>query len=454
MFLFATPDSNRYGFFKCLGLMVAYLLVDSYNHGSDNRHYLKTHTLSNLEADLRKHLGRSLLADTQSACPASRFAATNANGLWEYSPYLCGEGLTEALQLAYLASMWIWDNVSELTMMVHLYNMLRQKGYITVRIPLYEIFLDNFKDAVFAKGIIPTSRFAEGLLNRIGRHNVELCRIKRTEKIIAPKACDVYRVDQWFLQKNNSYKRKSLLLLLATADWDPSRIPDADIDLDSHLAYHRLRKVRKLVDASTGQTRLDETVFVQRLVEAGADKGKLLECVSRIQSDLDFISTGIDTENKMWYMKPRQHLELTSLLGPAREDLIEDICGEFPLSGVDFMQIGVFIGMTICHFEEVLGRDNNRLYREAYLANAPWAFMKKAKLLNLALQGNDEECLRKMAGQMQVELLREYNLVYWKKVEKVEDLRERLIGRLLERSNDMMEEFLAWFEQDLLDLCL
>ncbi|KAJ3956603.1 hypothetical protein N0V92_006838 [Colletotrichum tropicale] len=452
MFLFATPDSNRYGYFKCLRLMVDYLLCDTYDHGWDNRHYLKTHTLSNLEKDLRKHLGRSPLADTQTASPGSRFAATNANGLWEYSPYLCGEGLAEALQLAYLASMWIWDNVGELTMMVHLYNMLVQKGYMGVRIPLYEIFLDHFKDAVFAKGIVPTSRFSESLLNRIGRHNVELCRIKRTGKIIPPKDCNVYRVDRWFHEKNNFYKRKSLLLLLADADWNPSRITDIEIALGSHLAYHRLQKARKVIDPETGNTQLEGTVLVQRHVEGGFDKRELLVRMSKIQHTLDVIHAAFESKSNAWFITPREHSELTGLLGPAKEDLINDICGSFPLSGMDFMQMGVFIGTTICHFEKVLDQHGNKLFKEAYLPGAPWGFMKKTKLLNLALQGNDEECLKAMAGQMQMKFLLDYSMVYW---ENVEHPRERLVRKVLKTYNmETMEEFLNYFKQEFLDKLL
>ncbi|KAF5499209.1 FAD-dependent monooxygenase sdnN [Colletotrichum fructicola] len=452
MFLFATPDSNRYGYSKCLRLMVDYLLCDTYEHGWDNRHYLKTHTLSNLEKDLRKHLGRSPLADTQSASPGSRFAATNANGLWEYSPYLCGEGLAEALQLAYLASMWIWDNVGELTMMVHLYNMLVQKGYMAVRIPLYEVFLDHFKDAVFAKGIVPTSRFSESLLNRIGRHNVELCRVKRTEKIIVPKDCNVYRVDRWFHEKNNFFKRKSLLLLLADADWNASRIPDTEIALGSHLAYHRLQKARRIIDPETGNVQLEETVLVQRHVEGGFDKRELLVRMSKIRHTLDVIHAAIESKSNAWFITPREHSELTGLLGPAKEDLINDICGSFPLSGMDFMQMGIFIGTTICHFEKVLEQHGNKLFKEAYLPGAPWAFMKKAKLLNLALQGNDEECLKAMAGQMQMKFLLDYSLVYW---ENVEHPRERLVRKVLKTYNmETVEEFLNYFKQEFLDKLL
>ncbi|KAI8290486.1 hypothetical protein K4K60_005312 [Colletotrichum sp. SAR11_57] len=320
MFLFATPDSNRYGYSKCLRLMVDYLLCDTYEHGWDNRHYLKTHTLSNLEKDLRKHL------------------ATNANGLWEYSPYLCGEGLAEALQLAYLAN------------------------------------------------------------------------------------------------------------------WNASRIPDTEIALGSHLAYHRLQKARRIIDPETGNVQLEETVLVQRHVEGGFDKRELLLRMSKIRHTLDVIHAAIESKSNAWFITPREHSELTGLLGPAKEDLINDICGSFPLSGMDFMQMGIFIGTTICHFEKVLEQHGNKLFKEAYLPGAPWAFMKKAKLLNLALQGNDEECLKAMAGQMQMKFLLDYSLVYW---ENVEHPRERLVRKVLKTYNmETVEEFLNYFKQEFLDKLL
>jgi hypothetical protein len=46
--------------------------------------------------------------DGWSGMPPSRFAATNANGLWEYSPYLCAVGLVEALELVYKLGMIHW----------------------------------------------------------------------------------------------------------------------------------------------------------------------------------------------------------------------------------------------------------------------------------------------------------------------------------------------------------
>lgn len=44
---------------------------------------------------------------------ASRFSSTNANGLWEYSLFLCVVGLVEDHNLSYCFGMSVWDRLPE-----------------------------------------------------------------------------------------------------------------------------------------------------------------------------------------------------------------------------------------------------------------------------------------------------------------------------------------------------
>ena len=46
-------------------------------------------------------LGETKYAYVLNTIAPYRFSNTNANGLWDYSPFLCGVGLAEALELAY-----------------------------------------------------------------------------------------------------------------------------------------------------------------------------------------------------------------------------------------------------------------------------------------------------------------------------------------------------------------
>ena len=96
----------------------------------------------------------------------SRFSNTNANGLWEYSPFLCGVGLVKALELAYGMSFLVWDRIPEPMCLVHLHSMLVQKGYIQQEIGLYASLQELFPAAFSVGGKGPTSDFTGVFLAR------------------------------------------------------------------------------------------------------------------------------------------------------------------------------------------------------------------------------------------------------------------------------------------------
>jgi len=61
-----------------------------------------------MRLDFQEWFGVSKYKFGLNTIPPSRFSNTDSNGLWEYSPMLCGVGLAEALQLAYVHGMWLW----------------------------------------------------------------------------------------------------------------------------------------------------------------------------------------------------------------------------------------------------------------------------------------------------------------------------------------------------------
>ncbi|KAJ4157104.1 hypothetical protein NW754_008746 [Fusarium falciforme] len=81
--------------------------------------------------DFVNWLGESKYMSGLTTIPPSRFSDHNPNGLWEYSPFLCGVGLTEGLELAYIMGVSLWDKIPEPMLLIHLHNMLVQKGYLT-----------------------------------------------------------------------------------------------------------------------------------------------------------------------------------------------------------------------------------------------------------------------------------------------------------------------------------
>lgn len=108
------------------------------------KHGQVTEILEGMLWDFRDWLGESKYKYGLNTIPPSRFSHADSNGLWEYSPFLCGVGLTEGLEMAYLLGMWIWDQLPEVMYMVHLHNMLVQRGYIKQPVGLYASLAEIF----------------------------------------------------------------------------------------------------------------------------------------------------------------------------------------------------------------------------------------------------------------------------------------------------------------------
>lgn len=60
-------------------------------------------------------------------------------------------------------------SIPEPVLLVHLYNMLVKKGYITEPVGLYATLEELFTEAFYVDGQAPTSDVFEALTNRIGR---------------------------------------------------------------------------------------------------------------------------------------------------------------------------------------------------------------------------------------------------------------------------------------------
>ncbi|KAJ2901749.1 hypothetical protein MKZ38_001421 [Zalerion maritima] len=99
--------------------------------------------------------------------PPSRFAPKNPNGLWSYSPFLCGAGLMEALQISYSVGMLMFDRLSAPTLCIHLHNMLCRRDYVDPPNPSFSELEETFSRGFFAAGKIPDQNFGRELTARI-----------------------------------------------------------------------------------------------------------------------------------------------------------------------------------------------------------------------------------------------------------------------------------------------
>ncbi|KAK6222923.1 hypothetical protein LQW54_000734 [Pestalotiopsis sp. IQ-011] len=167
LFLDREQERTGRGFLQAVHVVEQLFERDAMMNGNPNRHTEHMEIVKIAQDDIRDWLGESKYMYGLNTIPPSRFSKTNTNGLWEYSPYLCGVGLMEGLELSYLLGMMVWDRTPEPFLLIHLHNMLVKKGYIAQPLGLYLTLQEVFARGFFVDGKAPTSNFQEALVARI-----------------------------------------------------------------------------------------------------------------------------------------------------------------------------------------------------------------------------------------------------------------------------------------------
>ncbi|KAL1858888.1 hypothetical protein Daus18300_009757 [Diaporthe australafricana] len=271
------------GYLQAVHVLNQVLEKDIQKHGDSGGQKDLIEVQQMLQEEFTDWLGESKYMHGLTTIPPTRFAKTNPNGLWEYSPFLCGVGLLEGLELSYRLSLVLWDRLPDPVLLIHLHNMLVQKGYIQQPVGLYAIFQNLFTECFFTDGKIPTSNFVEAFNSRInemnkGRHNQ-----RASVRNAARAGLGLHGILD--ISTNNFFKKKSNILLYREVDWNPDRIEDKDITVGSLLAMLRLSQTRKILDPETGKHRLEETELVKRHLaqKPGLDADELLDKASSFQ---------------------------------------------------------------------------------------------------------------------------------------------------------------------------
>ncbi|CAG8375794.1 unnamed protein product [Penicillium salamii] len=237
---------------------------DATMHGDPKRNAFFKDLMVELCEDFIDWLGESKYQSGLVGIPPSRFSETNSNGLWEYSPFLCGAGLSEALELSYGAAMLIWDNVPEPICIIHLHNMLAQKGLLKRGVGLWNALgVDLFQDAIF-NGKPPTSNFLKAFEDRVGAANSqrEIFRNRAQRAQMARNATKLS--DLLDPSVNRFFKLKSMLEVYKAVNWNPDRISDEEIPTPSMLSFLRITETKQIKDRVTGEVKLEETDLVKR----------------------------------------------------------------------------------------------------------------------------------------------------------------------------------------------
>lgn len=391
----------------------------------------------------RDWLGESKYMSGIDTIPPSRFSDTNSNGLWEYSPFLCGVGLMEGLEIAYRLGMFLWDRMFEPLLAVHLHNMLVQKGYITDPVGLYSSLQSIFQEAFFGQSDVPTSDFAAVLLNRIFERSDTLTtrsRVAQRREIARSDSTDIHAILD--VRRNKFFTLKPNLILYREANWNTERIPERDITIGSVLGIMRLSQTKQLVDPETGKRRLEPTELVRRhlaetthgrpaetedsLIELvdgveAASKGlrerqEAAQLVDRVRSQFpDGMCNASELRSRNQVAGGGAPLQVrgSELLEGVKLDIHADIAGNSPVSSLNYAWVTVRFMILFEKTEAELKKRRNTVYVRAFETDPAWKRLPRVGLVYMAMLDEDEECLRVMAREFQNLRSGFVNHVYW-----------------------------------------
>ncbi|KXH31477.1 hypothetical protein CSIM01_04096 [Colletotrichum simmondsii] len=292
---------------------------------------------------------------TGDILPTSRFDHTGPNGMWRYSPYLCGVGVMEGLERVYRTSMLTWDSLEEPTAMIHLHNMLVQQGHIKQPLAYYQVLQDMFRDSFFPDGQVPRSNFAEAFLG-IGELLWGDGRAK--PKPALPKSAGYHRsID---VSTNVAFNTKSHLLVYREANWHIEWIPDKELNPRTSLAL--LRASRLIAKTPLNSMTKDEKSLVNRVKKAlGVEDEELLSRGNALLKKLGKTrphqsSTGRNGTPIEVVSGDRVRPSRVQLLDLIKGDLYNDICGNRSYSTFNYILLYVNMIETFEKIEYELAR--------------------------------------------------------------------------------------------------
>lgn len=408
-------------------------------HGDPLRHKDMDPILRELRDDFVDWLGESKYMHGLTGIPPSRFSHVNSNGLWEYSPFLCGAGLEEALELAFGMGLFLWDRVPEPFCVIHLHNMLVQKGYISQPVGLHGTLQELFTNSFFKDGKVPTSNFQQAFQARVGspasrRDTVQKQALRRH---VAKSATDLHGLLD--SNTNTFFQDKSLLRLYRAANWLPDRIREEDLPVSSSLAIFRLAETKQSTDPATGKTTLEDTDLVKRARSFGMDDTVIMDLTSKLASvgakttiDPEVLErVKAQTSNTYTVQEPSKaplrpnprkcDIATDEYLNTLKVDLIGEINGlHRPLASLNYVVCLTIFMMLFLQIEDELKRRRNPLWVQAYEVNSTMMREKRLSLTAMVLKGDDEECLQVMTDKFQGLRTGFQRHIYWKELVPLE----------------------------------
>ncbi|KAK8078348.1 hypothetical protein PG996_004518 [Apiospora saccharicola] len=393
--------------------------VSGKDHTPDDepiRHEGFLNLLEWVQDDFIEQLGGPKHLDGLASTAPSRFPKSQTNGLWEFSPFLCGAGLLEGLEISHGLGRRLWDDLAEPILFLHIYNLLLNTGYLKERIDFYTELARWFFPEFWKNGSTPQTELPRALLAHLDTHGGKVPMQRRPTKRAAVKpASEIYRM-ALHSSSHRRIKTSSTLSMWRRAEWNPNRITDEEAQVFTYLFGMRLSQTKHEIDLLSGETRLQNTPFVS-MAEKNHIRGRegLMKQACRLRKtyieDANPSIEGLPFDPQSGSMIPRLSKSLCpdhpdifalpissmQLLGMMEFDLRKDIHGGRPLSGLNLVRLAVHFISAFKNIVESLREQRNPTYIRVYEADEPWDRPKPVMLTYFALRQFDKQCLRTMA---------------------------------------------------------
>jgi hypothetical protein len=421
---------------------------DGIRRGNSELHGARCAILKQIRDEFNGCLGQTILAAGLDTIPTSRFADTNANGLYDYSPFQCGVGSLEALELSYLVSTYIWDQVPEPTMLIHLHNMVVKKGYLKTPLELWLALEKIFAEALFPTGKAPTSKFAQTFSSHA--KNVQpKSSTARAMKLKSSRNAN-HILGLLDPKSNILFKSKPYVQLLHQGEWDPDRVSDEEIPLETFTCMLRLSRLKMKKDDLTGRLELADadSPLARRAKARGctAEQIAQLSSLNPWQGDaatehesfnrnmMDKIRRadperfkGVVTGDQDMRKKhsPGGSMNPEEMMQLCGWDVYNSVCGDQPVLGLSFVWVTASVYVWFEMLEEELKKLRNPVYVNAY-EDPNFRGDQRNRLVMLALEGQDEECMKAIAKLFEKSRCGFVENMYWNKIETSEKRSKRL----------------------------
>ncbi|KAL6902502.1 hypothetical protein GGI43DRAFT_422180 [Trichoderma evansii] len=390
------------GYFGAIGILkMCYMRLKNDIKGLEHTKYC-IRILEKLGSELLDALGTCKIFHNLSASLPS-----------SHSPFFCGAGLAEGLKLLYRSFMTLWEGIREPILVLHLHNMLVQRGY--------------FKQAP------PTGDYVEAFRSQLGKiySRKAVIQEKSNRPVKSAHARDFLNLTILHL-----FKQKSVLLMYGSADWDPDRVPDSDIDPKSALGIIRLSQTKRVRDPVTSVWRLEETELVKRTRSEGLDESLIIcfdsvfdmlgderqaqiaqmtlcapDCSSTQLPKLHDTNTTSKREESS-IKATRYEMTAERMLTMLYNDVHDDIYGGHlpPLSSFGYLWITI---QMLLYFKELESESQNS---SSSVESGGKCYTQSDKRLFVtlrALGGKDKELLKSMAKVFERWEGRFFDYMYW-----------------------------------------